>query len=223
MAQALVIEDDPASAALAAATLESFGLRVAIATNGDDGLAMVRDTDFDLILLDIRMPGYNGYEVCRMLRDMNVATPIMVLSAKTGEYDEVEALELGADDYLRKPYSVAVLAARAQALLRRNRSHADPMSYAGISYNPTTREASVNEVVVHLTPREGQVMECLLQARAVPVARAVLLHDVWGEDFNGSPNVVDVYLRYLRQKVGAARIQTLPRVGYRLQKVDTPV
>lgn len=153
MAQALVIEDDPASAALAAATLEAFGLGVEIATNGDDGLAMVGETNFDLILLDIRMPGYNGYEVCRMLRDLNVTTPIMVLSAKTGEYDEVEAFELGADDYLRKPYSVAVLSARAQALLRRHRSHADPMSYAGISYNPTTREASVDDVAVLLTPR----------------------------------------------------------------------
>ena len=205
---------------LATTTLESCGLSVSLADNGDDGLALASASDFAVILLDIRMPGYNGYEVCRMLRERGVTTPVIVLSAKSGEYDEVEALELGADDYLRKPYSVAVLAARVQALLRRGSANGLSHSFAGITYDPETREVVTGDRSAHLTPREGQVITELIRSRESPLSRQALLEAVWGSDFAGSPNVVDVYIRYLRKKIGPDRIQTLARSGYRLSFPD---
>jgi len=171
---------------------------------------------YALVVLDLLLPKMSGNDVCRSLRAQGVTTPILVLTARTANDDEIDALTFGADDFVRKPFSIDVLTARAMALIRRGEARSGPRKLGGIEYDPTTRECRVDGKNVHLTPRESQVLSTLLHAGRRPVSKQELLHSVWGLDFEGEPNVVDVYIRYLRQKLGADRIVTTPRVGFRL-------
>lgn len=217
MRTALIIEDEPDIAAVIAETVRRVDIHPTVVLDGQEGLDLGSLGTFDLILVDLLLPSRNGFDICRTLRASGVSTPIICLSAKEGDFDEIEALEMGADDFLRKPFSVEVLAARIGALMRRPRSTADATMFAGIKYDASSREAQLDdEKRVHLTPREGQVLALLIKAGDRPLSKGELLSKVWGSDFAGNPNVVEVYIRSLRKKLGRERVDTIPRTGYRL-------
>ncbi|NNE97150.1 MAG: response regulator transcription factor [Acidimicrobiales bacterium] len=215
---ALIIDDEPDIAEAVAQALQRIDIESTTVQDGQEGFDAALTDAYDLIVLDLLLPSRNGFDICRSLRAAGIATPILCLSAKSGEFDEIEALELGADDYLRKPFSVDLLQARIVALMRRPRTTADAAAYAGIRYDASTREAEVEGSAVHLTPREGQVLAQLIQAGDRPLSKNELLSKVWGDGYGGNPNVVEVYIRYLRQKLGRDRVDTIPRTGYRLRQ-----
>ncbi len=215
----LVVEDDEAIAALIRRTLSDAGLESDHAANGLDGLWMARENAYGAMLLDILMPGMNGYEVCRTLRDEGSVLPILMLTAKTGEYDETDGLDLGADDYLRKPFSTAVLVSRVRALLRRTPTvrQSEILERGSIVFDVNARSCRQNEHEVTLTTKEATLLEALLRSGDQPMSRDQLVRQVWGMDFDGDPNVVDVYLGYLRKKLGKERIENLRGVGFRVK------
>ena len=218
MISALIIDDEPDIARAVTETLKRNDIGSTAVLDGQEGLDLALTGNFDLIVLDLLLPSRNGFDICRTLRSAGVSTPIICLSAKAGDFDEIEALELGADDYLRKPFSVDVLAARVSALMRRPRSTADATMFAGIKYDSSSREVQLDdEQRVHLTPREGQVLALLIKAGDRPLSKGELLSKVWGAEYSGNPNVVEVYIRYLRKKLGRDRVDTIPRTGYRLR------
>ncbi len=215
--RALIIDSEHDVVVAVQRALREMDIDSSFVFDGQAGFDAALDGRFDLIVLDLLLPSRNGFDICRSLRAHGVATPILCLSAKSGEFDEIEALDLGADDYLRKPFSVEVLQARINALLRRPRTTADAVVYAGIRYDATTREAQVEGSAVRLTPREGELLAELIQAGDRPLSKSELLSRVWGDGFSGNDNVVEVYIRYLRQKLGRDRVDTIPRTGYRLR------
>ncbi len=177
--------------------------------------------DYAAIILDILLPKINGYDVCQTLRDNGIATPILMLTAKFGEYDEAEGLDIGADDFLRKPFSFVVLIARLRALLRRGkRDYREALTLGALRYNPSSHECWYDGQAVVLTRREAAVLETLLRAGDEVVPKQRLIHQVWGMDFDGDPNIVDVYVGYLRRKIdrthGRTVLITVRGVGYRL-------
>jgi DNA-binding response OmpR family regulator len=182
---------------------------------------MAREQPFDAIVLDILLPGTDGYRICGTLREEGNWTPILMLTAKDGEWDEVEALDTGADDYLTKPFSYAVLLARLRALLRRGARERPTVLTAGdLRMDPAARTAWRTDVAVDLTARELALLEFLLRRRGEVVSKREILAHVWDYDFEGDPNIVEVYIRHLRNKVdrpfGRASIQTVRGAGYRL-------
>jgi two-component system OmpR family response regulator len=217
----LVVEDEERLAAGLRRGLEAEGFAVDVAADGIDGLWMAREQPHDAIVLDIMLPGVNGYRICRTLRDEGVWTPILMLTAKDGEWDEVEALDTGADDYLTKPFSHAVLVARLRALLRRGARERPAVLAAGdLRMDPASRRAWRGEQEVELTARELALLEFLLRHPSEVVSKREILDHVWGDDFEGDPNIVEVYVRHLRNKLdrpfGRAAIETVRGAGYRL-------
>ena len=217
----LVVEDERGLAAGLRSGLEAEGFAVDVALNGGDGLWMAREHPYDAIVLDILLPGINGYKICQTLRQEEVWTPILMLTAKAGEWDQVEALDTGADDYLTKPFSYAVLLARLRALLRRGARERPAVLEAGdLRLDPGARRAWRGEVEVELTPRELSLLEFLLRRRGEVVSKREILQHVWDDDFEGDPNIVEVYVRRLRNKLdrpfGRTAIQTTRWAGYRL-------
>ena len=217
----LLVEDDAKLAATLRRGLEAEGYAVEVATNGDDGLWRATEGAFDLIVLDIMLPGRNGYRVCAELRAAGVWTPILMLTAKDGELDEAEALDTGADDFLSKPFSFVVLVARLRAVARRGATPRPPVLSAGdLVFDPLTRRCHRGEVPIALTPRELALLEALLRTPNAVVAKRDLLRDVWGDDFDGDANVVEVYVRYLRRKIdepfGRRTLRTVRGHGYQL-------
>ena len=205
--------------------LEAEGYAVDLALDGVDGLWRAREFPYDLIVLDIMLPGVNGYEICRTIRGEGNTTPILMLTAKDGDYDIAEGLELGADDYLTKPFSFVVLLARIHALLRRaNPTPGETMVTVGaLSIDTAARRCSLNGWPVELTPREYTLLETLARRPGRAIPRGELLDLVWGADHEGSSNVVDVYVGYLRKKLDGPNgsgpgcpIETVRGVGYRL-------
>jgi DNA-binding response OmpR family regulator len=186
-----------------------------------DGLWMARENSYDAIVLDIMLPGMNGFKVCSTLREAGIWTPILMLTAKDGELDEAEALDLGADDYLTKPFSYVVLVARLRALLRRGAPQRPAVLEAGdLRFDPGSREVSRAGDEVQLTARETSLLEFLLRRRGEVVSKREILEHVWDYDFEGDPNIVEVYIRHLRNKLdrpyGRDSIQTVRGSGYRL-------
>lgn len=217
----LVVEDDAKIAAAVRRGLEAEGFTVEVAENGDDGWWMATEGSFDLIVLDIMLPGRNGYVLCRDLRAAGDWVPILMLTAKDGELDEAEGLDTGADDYLTKPFAFPVLLARVRSLLRRA-AHRDPvpMSTGSLSVDSVARRAFVDGVEVELTRREFDVLEYLARRPEQAVTKEEILSGVWGFDFAGDPNIVEVYIARLRRKLaapsGTSPIVTLRGVGYRI-------
>lgn len=167
------------------------------------------------------LPGMNGYEVCRTLRAEDDWTPILMLTAKDGEYDEAEGLELGADDYLRKPFSLMVLVARLRALVRRGQAAPSLVRQVGdLVLDPGTRSCRRGGDPIELTPREFAVLEVLMRRAPDVVAKHELIDEVWGIDFDGDPNIVEVYVGYLRRKIdrpfSVATLRTVRGVGYQV-------
>jgi DNA-binding response OmpR family regulator len=217
----LVVEDEMRLAEGLKRGLEAEGFAVDVAANGTDGLWLARENRYAAILLDIMLPGLNGYLVCRTLRKEADWTPVLMLTAKNGEWDQVEALDTGADDYLTKPFSFAVLVARVRALIRRGSTPRPAVLEAGdLTLDPATREVRRADAAVELTAREFAVLEFLIRRAGQVVSKTEILEGVWDFDFDGDPNIVEVYIRHLRNKVdrpfARESIQTLRGAGYRL-------
>jgi two-component system OmpR family response regulator len=217
----LVIDDEERLVAGLRTGLEAEGFAVDVALDGVDGLWLAREQPHDAIVLDIMLPGLNGYKVCGQLREARNWTPILMLTAKNGEYDQAEALDTGADDYLTKPFSFVVLLARLRALLRRT-GRATPVVYeAGdLKLDPARHRCERRGVDVALTAREFAVLEFMLRHCGEVVTKSEILNNVWDFAFEGDPNIVEVYIRHLRKKLdepfGLQLIQTIRGAGYRL-------
>lgn len=201
--------------------LEAEGMVVDVAHNGSDGLRMAADADYDAIVLDVMMPGLNGYRVCRALRADGDWTPVLFLTAKDGEWDEVEGLDTGGDDWLTKPFSYPVLVARLRALVRRGARERPAVLEAGdLRLDPAARQVFRGETQVRLTARELAVLDFLLRRRGEVVTKREVIANVWGDDFDGDANIVEVYIGHLRAKIdrpfGRDTIETVRGTGYRL-------
>ena len=217
----LVVEDEKRLAAGLKKGLEAEGFATDVALNGTDGLWMARENPYDAIVLDILLPGMNGYQVCATLRDEGVWIPILMLTAKDGEYDVAEALDTGADDYVTKPFSFVVLVARLRALIRRGAGERPAVLEAGdLRFDHGPRRAWRADVEVELTAREAALLEFLLRRKGDVVSKREILDHVWDYGFEGDPNIVEVYVGHLRNKLdrpfGRATLETLRGAGYRL-------
>ena len=217
----LLVDDEVHLAESIGRGLTAEGFAVEMVHDGLDGLWRARERSYSAIVLDILLPGMNGYEVCRTLRAEGNWTPILMLTAKDGEYDEAEALDTGADDFLSKPFSFVVLVARLRAVARRGATPRPPVLSAGdLVFDPLTRRCHRGDVPIALTPRELALLEALLRTPNAVVAKRDLLRDVWGDDFDGDANVVEVYVRYLRRKIdepfGRRTLRTVRGHGYQL-------
>jgi DNA-binding response OmpR family regulator len=217
----LVVEDDARIAAAVRRGLEAEGFRVSVAADGPEGAWMAAEGRFDVIVLDLMLPGRNGFQVCADLRAAGDWTPILVLTAKDGELDEAEALDTGADDYLSKPFSYPVLVARIRALARRaDRRALAPAAVGDLRIDGARRRAWRGDAEVSLTAREFDVLEQLVRRGGEVLSKDGLLAAVWDDDFEGDPNIVEVYVRRLRLKVdepfGRRSLETVRGAGYRL-------
>ncbi|MFD1713960.1 response regulator transcription factor [Amnibacterium flavum] len=217
----LVVEDETRLAEGLRRGLEAESFAVDVAATGTDGLWMAREQDYSVILLDIMLPGISGYRVCETLRKEGNWTPILMLTAKDGEWDQVEALDTGADDYLTKPFSFAILLARLRALIRRGAAERPTVLEAGdVKVDPASRRVWRGDTPVDLTAREFAVLEFLIRHVGDVVTKREVLDAVWDFDFEGDANIVEVYVRHLRNKLdrpfGRAAIETLRGAGYRL-------
>ncbi|HEY3241229.1 MAG TPA: response regulator transcription factor [Acidimicrobiia bacterium] len=217
----LVVEDEKQLAAGLRTGLEAEGFAVDVAFDGNDGLWMAREHPYDAIVLDIMLPGLNGFRVCAALRQEGNWTPILMLTAKDGELDEAEALDTGADDYLTKPFSYVVLVARLRALLRRGARERPAVLDAGdLRLDPASRQVWRGDTEVALTAREAALLEYLLRRRGEVVSKRDILAHVWDDNFEGDPNIIEVYIRRLRTKLdrpfGRTAVETIRGSGYRL-------
>jgi DNA-binding response OmpR family regulator len=215
----LLVEDEQRMAAAMQRGLVHAGFTVDIAHDGVRGLAMACEIAYDAIVLDVMLPGLSGYEVTKRLRARGVWTPILLASAKDGEYDQADGLDLGADDYLTKPFSFVVLLARLRALLRRS---AEPrpvtLIVGSLELDPAARSVAVEGIVVDLTAREFAMLEYLMRRPGAVVTKAELLAHVWDTP-EVDPNAVEVYAGYLRRKLGREHLETVRGAGYRLRDV----
>jgi DNA-binding response OmpR family regulator len=218
----LVVEDERRLAAAVKRGLEAEGFIVDLAHDGVTGLHLAREGDYDSVVLDIMLPGMSGYRVCQELRAAENWVPVLILSAKDGEYDQADALDLGADDYLTKPFSYVVLAARLRALLRRGVVARPAVLRCGdLTLDPASREVRRGSALVPLTAREFALLEYLMRQAGSVVSKADLLAHVWeSADEIADLNIVEVYVGYLRKKIdgpfGRQAVQTVRGAGYRL-------
>jgi two-component system, OmpR family, response regulator len=216
-----VVEDEVHLGETVKRGLQAEGFDVELVHDGAEGLWRARERPYAAVVLDILLPGMNGYAVCRTLREAGVWTPVLMLTAKTGEYDEAEALDIGADDFLSKPFSFVVLVARLRALARRGAAPRPRILTAGdLVLDPVTRSCHRGDDAVALTPRELALLAALLRRPGEVVPKRDLLREVWGDDFDCDANVVEVYMGYLRRKVdapfGRRSLQTVRGAGYRV-------
>ncbi len=221
----LVVEDEIRLAEGLKRGLEAEGFAVDVAHTGTDGLWLAREQQYAAILLDIMLPGMNGYVVCRTLRDERNWTPVLMLTAKDGEWDEVEGLDTGADDYLTTPFAFSVLLARLRALIRRGAGERPVVLEAGdLFLDPAARTVRRGAQPVELTAREFAVLEFLLRRQGEVVSKAQILEGVWDFAFEGDPNIVEVYIGQLRGKIdrpfSRTSIRTVRGAGYRLEAED---
>ncbi len=220
----LLIEDEHHLREALRRGLSEAGDEVVGAATGPEGLRLAREQVFDVIVCDILLPGLNGFQVCRRLREQAVWTPVLVLTAKDGEWDQAEALDAGADDYLTKPFSYVVLRAHLRALARRgarsDNQGADLMRWGDIVLDKRAHRCSRAGRTVELSNREFELLAELLASGGRAVTKSELLERVWGPGFNGDPNIVEVYVGYLRRKLdapfGRRSLETVRGVGYRL-------
>lgn len=215
----LIVEDEKRLALSLAAGLRAEGFAVDVVHDGAEGLHRAGTGTYDLVVLDIMLPGMNGYRVCGALRAAGHDVPILMLTAKDGEYDEAEGLDTGADDYLTKPFSYVVLVARVKALLRRSGGSPSPvLSVGALRVDTAGRRVSVGDAEVALTTKEFAVLEQLATRAGEVVSKAEILEHVWDFAYEGDPNIVEVYVSALRRKLGAGVITTVRGAGYRLEE-----
>jgi two-component system OmpR family response regulator len=217
----LVVDDEVRLADGVRRGLEAEGWAVDVAHDGIDGLWHAREFRYDAVVLDLMMPGLSGWAVCGQLRAEGNWTPVLMLTAKDGEWDQVEALDAGADDYVTKPFSHPVLVARLRALVRRGaRERPAVLTVGDLRVDPAARTAARGETPLDLTSREFAVLEFLVRRAGQVCSKREVIENVWDVDFDGDPNIVEVYVGHLRRKVdrpfGRATIETVRGAGYRL-------
>ena len=217
----LLVEDDKKIAGAVKRGLELEGFSVEVSPDGSEGLWLATESSYDLIILDILLPGRNGFQICADLRASGDWTPVLMLTAKAGDLDEAEALDTGADDYITKPFSLAVLVARVRALLRRGAGRdPTPIAAGDLRIDPAQRRAWRGDAEIELTTRQFDVLEFLLRRAGQVMSKRAILEGVWDYAFEGDPNIVEVYVRRLRSRIDEpfARnsIQTIRGAGYRL-------
>ncbi|MBC2905077.1 response regulator transcription factor [Streptomyces cupreus] len=215
----LIVEDEKRLALSLAKGLTAEGYAVDVVHDGREGLYRASEGAYDLVVLDIMLPGLNGYRVCSALRAAGNDVPILMLTAKDGEYDEAEGLDTGADDYLTKPFSYVVLVARIKALLRRRNTGAgSPVLTLGeLRVDTGAHQVFRDGTEIPLTTKEFAVLEQLALHAGQVVSKAHILDHVWDFAYDGDPNIVEVYISNLRRKLGAGLIRTIRGAGYRLE------
>jgi DNA-binding response OmpR family regulator len=218
----LVVEDERRLAAALRTGLEAEGFAVDVAHDGGEGLWFARENAYDAILLDLMLPVMNGYKVCETLRAEEIWTPIVMLTAKDGDWDQVEALDTGADDYVTKPFSFQVLLARLRSVMRRGVTERPTRLQVGdLVLDPASREVFRGEEAIELTAREFALLHFLLRRAGTVTTKAEIMENVWDYDFEGDPNIIEVYIGRLRRKVDKAfdrnDIETVRGSGYRLR------
>jgi two-component system OmpR family response regulator len=218
----LIVEDELKMAGLLRRGLREDGMAADVAARGEDALWMAGATDYDAIVLDVMLPGLDGFEVCRRLRADGVRAPVLMLTARDAVDDRVRGLDTGADDYLTKPFSFAELAARLRALARRGPVERPPVLRAGdLTLDPAARRVVRGDVDIALSVREFALLETLMRHPGQVLDRLQLLDHVWDGEYENRSNVIDVYIRYLREKVdrpfGVESIETVRGAGYRLR------
>jgi DNA-binding response OmpR family regulator len=217
----LIVEDEVRLASALQRGLQNEGFTVDVAHTGHDGLHAALESDYDALILDIMLPGLSGYRIIEQLRAAENWAPILMLTAKDGEYDEADALDLGADDYLTKPFSFVVLLARIRALLRRGvQPRPAALRVDDLVLDPAAHTVTRGDAPIELTPREFSLLEFLMRRAGDAVSKADILHHVWDANYDGDANVVEVYVGYLRRKIdapfGRQSLQTVRGAGYRL-------
>lgn len=215
----LVVEDDADLAQAIADLLADDGFEVEQRHDGQAGLAAALENPYDVIILDLMLPRRNGFSVCLEIRQAGIHTPLLMLTAKNGDLDEIEGLEAGADDFLRKPFEWSILRARINALLRRfERGQSRLVAIGDVVLDTVSRQVSAGDLEAKLTSREFRVLEYLMLSVDRTVTKFEILETVWGPEFDGDPNVVEVYVGYLRRKLDTkgvpSRIRTVRGVGY---------
>lgn len=218
----LLVEDDRKIAGFVQRGLREEGFLVDVARDGDEGFALASSGDYDVVVLDLLLPGRGGLEVCRQLRAQGVTVPILMLTAKDALDDKVEGLDSGADDYLTKPFAFEELLARLRALLRRSRTSAPAvLRVADLVLDPLSRTVTRGGRTVELTQREFQLLSLLMRHPGQVLSRTVLLNRIWGYDFDGQTSVLEAYIRLLRRKIDAGHpvplIHTVRGAGYVLR------
>ncbi len=216
----LIIEDDARAARLAERGLTAEGFAVTVAPDGNAGLELLCGQGFDICVLDLQLPGLHGFRVLETARAQGVLTPILIVTSQDAVAERVRGLNLGADDYLTKPYAFEELTARLRALLRRGAAHRAPvLRYQGLELDPASHEVKVRGRRVALSPRQFALLEFLMRHQGEVVPRALILERVWGYTFDTGTNVVEVHIAHLRQQLdrpgGVPLIETVRGVGYR--------
>ncbi|MEZ5156403.1 MAG: response regulator transcription factor [Solirubrobacterales bacterium] len=222
----LVVEDQPKMARLIRRGLQEDGFAVDLAKTGEDALWMAGSTPFDAIVLDVMLPGIDGFETCRRLREDEVWSPILMLTARDSIEDRVSGLDKGADDYLVKPFSFAELSARLRALIRRGSSERPAVLRVGdLELNPATRRVARGGAPIDLSPKEFALLETFMRKPGAVFTRLDLLEHAWDYDYENRSNIVDVYVRYLREKIDRPfrcdSIETVRGAGYRLREAGS--
>jgi DNA-binding response OmpR family regulator len=220
----LIVEDEVPLAATLARGLEADGFACDVVHDGLEGLAQAQTTPYAAIVLDLLLPSLNGFAVCRELRDAGTWTPVLILTAKDGDHDLAEALDCGADDFVSKPFSFVVLTARLRAIIRRGHVPRPPaLENGGLRLDPFTRSCTAGTAPIELTPRETAVLASLMRRHPGVVSKDEILTEVWGPEFAGDANIVDVYIGHLRRKLAAAdadvRIANIRGLGFRTEVV----
>jgi two-component system, OmpR family, response regulator len=216
----LVVEDDARIASAVKRGLDAEGFSVQVSFNGEDGLWRATEQHYDLLIVDLMLPGHDGFEICRVLREQGNWTPILVLTARDSEVDETRALETGADDYLVKPFAFPILVAHVRALLRRTSGTAPAIEVGDLRLDPARHRCWRGPTEIGLTAREFSVLEYLVRRAGLVTPKFEILRGVWEYDFDGDPSIVEVYIRRLRRKIdvpfGRHDIETVRGAGYRL-------
>ena len=225
-ARILIVDDEPSITEFVSYAMQKEGYLTEIASDGEEALRKIEQQHFDLFILDIMLPGIDGYELCRRIRT-KMSTPILFLSARDTELNKVVGLELGADDYLAKPFGVRELLARTRALLRRSQGNemvsGNEISAGGITLNEDTHVAQGDKGAIDLTPREFELLACLMRNAGKVVSREDLLHDAWSWEFITETKTVDTHIKRLRDKIESAGydpklVETVRGYGYRFKK-----
>jgi two-component system OmpR family response regulator len=219
----LVVEDEEKLAELVRRGLAEAGLAADVAARGEDALWMAGSTEYDAIVLDVMLPGIDGFEVCRRLREDEVWTPILMLTSRDGVDDRVAGLDGGADDYLTKPFAFKELLARLRAAVRRGPQARPAVLASGdLRLDPAARTVTRGDTPIDLSPLEFSMLETLMRRPGLALSRVQLLEHVWDDSYENRSNVVDVYVRYLREKIdepfGTQSIETVRGVGYRWRR-----